>query len=243
MPLMRCLLPLLLLAPLAAQAQSASTTAVKQDVAADSGGVRIVVLGSSTAAGTGPSHPDSAWVARYRRHLQALDPRHEVLNLAKGGYTTYHLLPTGTEPPERRPQPDPKRNITRALALDPDAILINLPSNDAAKGFGVEDQLANYAVMLERAEARGVPVWIATTQPRNLDEAGRATQVAMRDSTHARFSGRALDFWTGLAEADATVKPVYDSGDGIHLGDAAHALLFRRVAEADVLEAVKADAP
>ena len=97
--------------------------------------------------------------------------------------------------------------------------------------------------MLERAEAQGVPVWIATTQPRNLDEAGRATQVAMRDSTHARFSGRALDFWTGLAEADATVKPVYDSGDGIHLGDAAHALLFRRVAEADVPEAVKADVP
>ena len=240
---MRCLIPLLMLAPLVAQAQSASTTPTEHDVAADSGGVRIVVLGSSTAAGTGPSDSDSAWVSRYRRHLQAIDPQHEVINLAKGGYTTYHLLPINAELPDGRPAPDPERNITQALSHNPDAILINLPSNDAAQGFEVEEQLANYDAMLERAKAQGVPVWIATTQPRNLDEAGRQKQVAMRDSTYARFGEYAIDFWTGLAEDDATVKPEYDSGDGIHLNNAAHAILFRRVAEADVPEAVETDVP
>ena len=226
----------LLLAPTAAHAR-------QPDVAPDGGGVRVVVLGSSTAAGTGPSHADSAWVGRYRRHLQAIDPQHEVVNLAVGGYTTYHLLPTGTASASGRPAPDPERNITQALSLGPDALIINLPSNDAAKGFDVQEQLANYAAMLARAEAAGVPVWIATTQPRNLDAEGRRAQEVMRDSTHARFGDRAIDFWTGLAEDDATIKPAYDSGDGVHLGDAAHALLFRRVAEADVLGAILAEAP
>ena len=220
-------------APMIACAQQATEV--------DSGGVRIVVMGSSTAAGTGPSDPDSAWVSRYRRHLQAMDPQHEVVNLAVGGYTTYHLLPTDTDSTDGRPAPDPEHNITQALAQDPDAIIVNLPSNDAANGFSVEDQLANYTVMLERAEAQNVPIWIATTQPRNLDEDGRKVQVAMRDSTYARFGEHAIDFWTGLAEDDATVKPMYDSGDGIHLNSAAHAILFRRVAEADVPEALKAE--
>ena len=213
----------------------------QQATEADSGGVRIVVLGSSTAAGTGPSDPDSAWVNRYRRHLQAMDLQHEVINLAVGGYTTYQLLPTDTDSTDGRPAPDPEHNVTQALALSPDAIIVNLPSNDAANGFSAEDQLANYAAMLERAEAQNVPVWIATTQPRNLDEAGRKVQVAMRDSTYRRFGEHAIDFWTGLAEDDATVKPMYDSGDGIHLNSAAHAILFRRVAEADVPEALKAE--
>ena len=220
-------------APMIACAQQAAEV--------DSGGVRIVVMGSSTAAGTGPSDPDSAWVNRYRRHLQAMDPQHEVINLAVGGYTTYQLLPTDTDSTEGRPAPDSAHNITQALSLSPDAIIINLPSNDAANGFSVEDQLANYAVMLERAEAQNVPIWIATTQPRNLDEDGRKVQVAMRDSTYRRFGEHAIDFWTGLAEDDATVKPMYDSGDGIHLNSAAHAILFRRVAEADVPEALKAE--
>ena len=221
-------------APMIACAQQAAEV--------DSGGVRIVVMGSSTAAGTGPSDPDSAWVSRYRRHLQAMDPQHEVVNLAVGGYTTYHLLPTDTDSTDGRPAPDSAHNITQALAQDPDAIIINLPSNDAANKFSIEAQLANYRRYAGiEPRRRTCPSGSPRPQPRNLDEAGRAIQTAMRDSTYARFGEHAIDFWTGLAEDDATVKPMYDSGDGIHLNSAAHAILFRRVAEADVLKGLKAD--
>ena len=215
-------------------------TAHAQPTSEADGGVRIVVLGSSTAAGTGPSHPDSAWVERYRRHLQAMDPQHEVINLAVGGYTTYHLLPTETDSTGGRPAPDPEHNITQALVHNPDAIIINLPSNDAANGFTAEAQLSNYDAMLEQAEAEDVPVWIATTQPRNLDEAGRTIQTAMRDSTYARFGEHAIDFWTDFAADDTSLKPMYDSGDGVHMNDAAHVILFQRVVEADVFAAIKA---
>jgi hypothetical protein len=128
-------------------------------------GVTIAVLGSSTAFGTGPSHADSAWVNRYRKCITDLDSSSKVVNLALGGYTTYHMLPDDFVPPANRPAPDPARNITQALSLYPFAIIINLPSNDAASGYSISEQLSNYDLILEKASAAGVPVWISTTQP------------------------------------------------------------------------------
>jgi lysophospholipase L1-like esterase len=136
--------------------------------------MKIVILGSSTAEGVGPSHPDSAWVARYRAYFSQMSSPVEVINLAKGGYTTYHIMPTGNVPPQGRSYPDTLRNINRAIgAKDADAVIINLPSNDAANNYSVEDQLANYDAILAYAANASVPVWITTTQPRNLSQNGR----------------------------------------------------------------------
>lgn len=196
--------------------------------------IHIVVLGSSTAEGTGPADKRHAWVNRYRDFLKAENANHRVDNLAKGGYTTYHILPTGQTTPANRPQPDAQRNITRALALEPDAIIINLPSNDAASGYSVAEQLANYDSVLAVANRHHTPVWITTTQPRNLSEAGRKNLMAMRDSTLARYGQYAIDFWNELAQDNGMIKPQYDSGDGVHLNDAAHEILFQRVQAKDL---------
>lgn len=198
--------------------------------------LHIVVLGSSTAEGTGPSNRNNAWVNRYRAHLQSLNSKHTVTNLARGGYTTYHIMPDGYVPPAGRAVPDRERNITKALALNPSAIIINLPSNDATNNYTVREQLANYDAVLARAKAATVPVWIATTQPRNLSETQRQNLMAMRDSTFARWGSKAIDFWNGIAEANGRIKSIYDSGDGIHLNDAAHGVLFERVVAANVHE-------
>jgi hypothetical protein len=176
-------------------------------------------------------------VNRYLAHAESLDADNRVINLAKGGYTTYHLMPRHHLSPEGRPRPDPCRCITMALHLDPDAIIINLPSNDAAYGYSLEEQLANYDSLLAGAGRRDIPVWITTTQPRNLTVQGRDNLMAMRDSTHARFGDQAIDFWTGLAMENGSIDPAYDSGDGVHLNDQAHRILFQRVVEAGILEA------
>jgi lysophospholipase L1-like esterase len=189
--------------------------------------IKIVVLGSSTAFGTGPSHPDSAWVNRYRKYVQNVWPGSEVINLAKGGYKTYHVLPDDFVPSPERPSPDTLRNITKALSYHPTAIIINLPSNDATAGYSVQEQLANYDIIISLTSESGVPVWVATTQPRNLSAAGRQNLIDMRDSTYTRFENP-IDFWTGLAEADGNIKPKYNSGDNVHLNDAAHKILFER---------------
>jgi lysophospholipase L1-like esterase len=203
--------------------------------------VTVVILGSSTAAGTGPREIANAWVNRYLAYAESLNADNRVINLAKGGYTTYHLMPSDHMPPEGRPHPDPCRCITMALHLDPDAIVINLPSNDAAYGYGVDEQLANYDSLLALAGRRDVPVWITTTQPRNLTVEGRANLMAVRDSTFARFGDRAVDFWNGLAMEDGSIDPAYDSGDGVHLNDRAHRILFQRVVEAGLLEQVASE--
>jgi lysophospholipase L1-like esterase len=201
----------------------------------------IVILGSSTAAGTGPREIANAWVNRYLAYAESLDADNRVINLAKGGYTTYHLMPHELIPDGRRPRPDPCRSITTALHLDPDAIIINLPSNDAAYGYSVEEQLANYDSLLAAADRRSTPMWITTTQPRNLTVEGRANLMAMRDSTHARFGDRAIDFWSGLSMEDGSIDPDFDSGDGVHLNDRAHRILFQRVVEAGLLERAAGD--
>ncbi|MCA9733225.1 MAG: T9SS type A sorting domain-containing protein [Deferribacteres bacterium] len=200
--------------------------------------VEIVVLGSSTAEGTGPVDWNNAWVNLYRDALKTQNIYHQVHNLAKGGYTTYQLLPTGTAVPGGRPTPDTQRNITKALALSPDAIIINLPSNDAAYGYSLQEQLANYTKIVDQAQSAGVPLWITTTQPRNLDAAGRQALMDMRDSTFTRYGKYAVDFWTVLALPDGTIDPIFDSGDHIHLNDSAHKILFARVDAAHIPDSV-----
>jgi lysophospholipase L1-like esterase len=198
--------------------------------------VKIVVLGSSTAFGDGASIKDSAWVNRYKKYVQDINPLNEVINLAKGGYTTYHILPSGSYT-TGKPNPDVNRNITKALSYEPDAIIINLPSNDAAALYPVQDQLKNYDLVLSKADSAGVPVWVATTQPRNMAFPNQINLVVMRDSTISRFGEMAIDFWTELADS-ATVGSInddYDSGDGVHLNDAGHRLLFERVIEKNIV--------
>jgi lysophospholipase L1-like esterase len=198
--------------------------------------ITVVILGSSTAAGTGPREIANSWVNRYLAYAESLDADNQVINLAKGGYTTYHLMPRDHIPPQDRPTPDPCRCITMALHLNPTVIIINLPSNDAAYGYSVEEQLVNYDSLLALSSRKEVPLWITTTQPRNLPAEGRNNLMAVRDSTWARFGDRTIDFWTGLAQPDGTIDQDYDCGDGVHLNDRAHRILFQRVVEAQLME-------
>ncbi|MCB9316312.1 MAG: hypothetical protein H6569_09255 [Lewinellaceae bacterium] len=197
--------------------------------------VHIVVIGSSTAAGSGANPIDSAWVPRYSHFLQNTNPENTVTNLAMGGYNTYHLLPTASPPTPNRPTPDTLRNITRALALHPDGIIINLPSNDAASGYSAEEQLANFNTIVQAANAAGVPIWVCTTQPRNFSADKIQIQLAVRDSILQRYGDFAVNFWDDVAAPDGWINPLFNSGDGVHLNNAGHRLLFNRVVQKNLL--------
>lgn len=206
-------------------------------------GVRTVVLGSSTAAGYGPSVVDSAWVWRLEQYMKGLHPDNEVINLAVGGYTTYQLMPADFAPPAERPMHDPVRNISYALTLSPDLIIINLPSNDVGWGYSVKEQLDNFRTMTSVAKNAGIPYLICTTQPRNFPKVeDRKTQFDLFDSIQAIFPDNNIDFWTGLADNDLNVDISYDSGDGVHLNDEGHRILIKRVLDTglpDVLYAAR----
>lgn len=215
---------LLFLLPFFAFAQNTSTECLAGKK------LKIVVIGSSTAAGSGASTPDSAWVNRYRKHLQTFNPENEVVNLAVGGYNTYKLMPHEFVAPTNRPTPDSSKNITAALNEMPNAIIVNLPSNDASSGFSAAEQLSNFDSIVNMSNRLGVPIWVCTTQPKNFNNTNLVqVQTEVRDSIFARYGDHSLDFWNGLANPAGGLDSLFDSSDGTHLNDAGHGLLFRRV--------------
>ena len=202
----------------------------------------IVVLGSSTSAGTGANPIDSAWVWRYRAALAELSADYQVINLGVGGYTTFKICPTGTVFEEGITEViDESKNVTKALTYNPYAIIVNMPSNDAIN-YTAAQTLANMALVSDYAAAVGVKTWICTTQPRNFSDPGMiATQVYLADEIPKIYGDYSLDFWTDLADDAGFIASAYDSGDGVHLNNAGHRLLFERVMEKGIhLEACDA---
>jgi lysophospholipase L1-like esterase len=194
----------------------------------------IVVLGSSTAAGFGLSDPSTSWAQRYATYLTTTVPGSKLTNLAVSGYTTYQVQPTGTTNPAGRPAVDPAHNITAALALHPDAIIVNLPSNDAAAGVPVADSMANLKTVASKATAAKVLIWVTTSQPRQLAPQGIALITGLRDQIEQQFGERALDFFMPLAAPDSTPLAMYNQGDGIHPNAEGHRLLFEQVRMANL---------
>ncbi len=199
----------------------------------------IVVLGSSTAAGAGVSQSDSAWVNKYREYLKSINTNNEVINLAVGGYNTYRIMPTNFTPPANRPFPDINRNITEAIGLQPDAIIINMPSNDVAAGYSYQEQMFNLDTIKYIAGMNNIPVWICTTQPRNFSSVSdRQLQEDLKDSILQIYGSNSIDFWTTIGQPDNTINPTYNSGDGVHLNDAGHHILFQRVKNSSILDTI-----
>lgn len=201
--------------------------------------LRIVVLGSSSAWGNGLPTRDSAWTFRLARYLKANhNAADTVINLAIGGYTTQHIMPDGTPPYTSLGNTfyvDVQHNITKALSLNPDAIIINMPTNDEARGFPLAKQTANYLALKQLAAQSNIPLWVTTTQPRgNLgyDAAIRLRQ--MRDTIIAYFGNKSIDFYNGLATSVGFIVPAYNSGDDVHFNSLGQSILFDRVVAADI---------
>ncbi|MCK7558095.1 hypothetical protein MKQ70_25050 [Chitinophaga sedimenti] len=72
----------------------------------------IVVLGSSTAAGTGASKPDSAWVNIVKKYFSDENsPFTTVHNLAVAGTVTYNVQPSWYVNTNVRPAPNPEKTF------------------------------------------------------------------------------------------------------------------------------------
>lgn len=188
---------------------------------------KVVVLGSSTAAGSGASSYANSWVGKYAAYITGFG--HSLTNLAVGGYNTYNILSTGTPHPGR-PGQDPVRNVTAAVTNhDADVVIVNMPSNDVANSYDVSETLLNYRRIRAYCDSAGVAVYFTTTQPRNFTDAGKLGQLMqIRDSTFVQHGAFAIDFWNSIANADGTINSAYNT-DGVHVNDAAHEIFFQRV--------------
>jgi lysophospholipase L1-like esterase len=148
-----------------------------------------------------------------------------------GGYTTYHILPSEDAPVKDRPKPDNVHNITYALTLKPTAIIINLPTNDVARGYTLQEIMDNYARIVKIAAP--IPVWITTSQPRNFGAVLNKRSMELKRLTEQAYGNYSIDFWTGLANEDGSIKREFNA-DNIHVNDQGHELLFKKVLQAQV---------
>ena len=199
---------------------------------------KVVVVGSSTAFGTGASPIDSSWVRKFTKYLSVQNQQIQVINIATLGLSSWDVSPTGTIVPAPFTI-DTLRNITKALSFKPDVIILNLPSNDVARGIATNDIHTNYLRITALGDAANVPIWVTTTQPRNgLSPAERILQMDLRDWINLTYGDKAVDFWSTVSNADGTINSVYSAGDGVHLNNYGHHVLFTRIVEEKVWDTV-----
>ena len=198
----------------------------------------IVVVGSSTAFGTGASPIDSSWVRKFKSYLLVQNQQIQIINIATLGLSSWDVSPTGTVTPFPFTV-DTLRNITKALSYLPDAIILNLPSNDVAKGIPTDSIHNNYNRIAAAAAAQQVPLWVTTTQGRDgISPAERQLQINLRDWINATYGNKAVDFWNTVTNADGTINAFYGAGDGVHLNNYGHHVLFTRIIEEKIWDTI-----
>lgn len=185
---------------------------------------RIVGVGSSTMTGAGASPASNGLPSLLAAWVDANTADGVFLAQAVSGTYSNMYVPDGTTP-----QSDWNRNIEAALALDPDIIIISLPSNDPS--FNTNEQfLTNLKTIFNECRERNVHCFITTTQPRT--EYGQDLQQRLYDAAHEikrEFKQYAIDVFTPLADPytaqfPARIKDIYNA-DTIHVNNAGHVVL------------------
>ncbi|MEI8054294.1 MAG: GDSL-type esterase/lipase family protein, partial [Bacteroidota bacterium] len=200
---------------------------------------KVVVLGSSTAYGTGASTYDSSWVGKYQQYLKNKNPLNEVINLAIPGITTYNnLRPDYYTAPSGRPSTIYGNNITAAMNMHPDAIIINMPSNDAVNYYTIDEQKANVETAIYLADSAHIPVWITTSQPRNnLNAVQMSLLTEFRDWVLTRFGNKSVNFWSNIANANGSITDFY-AYDAVHVNNFGHELFYSRMKAACLIDSI-----
>jgi len=189
----------------------------------------IVILGSSTAAGYGAT-PKKSWARLFEDSLKKINPNYIVDNLAVPGSNTYAAQPNDYVPPAGRPLPIKGHNITKAIKLGADAVIVNYPSNDAVLNYTPDEQQANYKRISDEAAKHNILVWVATPQPRNILTRRQVRyQQKMFDWINQYYKGKAINFHDGLASEKDSILFKYNAGDGIHVNNKGHRILYERV--------------
>jgi len=188
---------------------------------------RWVVLGSSTAAGVGAS-PGQAWVARLDAALRSRGA--QIDNGARSGTTTYQALPAGTPRAANRPATDPAQDVAIALDSRPRVVILAFPSNDAVLGYTAAETTANLLLMRGLALQRGAAVIVLSSQPRGDASAqARAAMTATDAALAAELGACFVGVRAALADAQGNIGAAYAAGDGVHLNDAGHGVVFDRL--------------
>ena len=203
--------------------------------------------------------PVNSWANRLRRYYTTLGLLNELDNFAIWGRNIYQAMPNNSHTDDRD-DPDEASNITMAFTVNPDILLINYPSNKYDE-LDVHEVMLRFHDLYDFATANGHTIcYICTTQPRtsegwdpsppNTPEnalANRQKLLTLRDSILAEFPGHAIDFYTPIVDMALEsspgvpnlnylgILPQYAQGDGTHLNEDGHNVLFQQVLAKNII--------
>jgi hypothetical protein len=161
-------------------------------------------------------------------------------NLAVPGRNCYHGMPSSYVPPPLRDYPQPGENVTMAMTFNPDVVIVSYPTNNY-NSYSTAEIMTCLQTIKDSVNAMGKTCFVTSTQPRQdgsfPDLATRTRLKVLRDSIMNRFANYAIDFFTDVAVPDQyTIRPEYAFGDGIHLNDAGHRVLFQKVVAMNIFQ-------
>ena len=185
----------------------------------------IVVLGSSTAEGTGAKPIDSSWVNRLQTQLRDEGKNTLIINLAKGGFTTYDILPYSYTAAT-----DSSRNVEKALSYNPELIIINLPSNDVARGYADEKIIENYNVITKFITERNGNYLITSTHPRDFPNFETRKRLSvLNEKLLTNFPNHVIDYYNKISTPNFFISEQVSFKDGVHLNNKGHDIIFRSI--------------
>lgn len=198
----------------------------------------IVIIGSSTAAGMGANPADSSWVNRLK--LSTKDNKRVLtyFNLGIVGLTTYQGIPKSFTK-SGRPATDTLHNITAALSFRPSLVIMSYPTNDVAYDYTDDEIMDNFNEMIRLLDSAKVKYIIFGTQPRNFPDVAYRTRLkTLNEKMQTTFGEHFTNVYDTLAAEDGTIRAAVAYGDGVHVNNTGHDILYHKIAEHTVFQGV-----
>ncbi len=171
--------------------------------------LRILALGDSLTAGYGLAAADS-FPAQLERALNDRGTSVQVLNAGVSGDTTAGGL----------------ARLEWALVDNPELVILALGANDSLRAVAPEITRANLAAILEKLQARQLPVLLAGMYaPPNLGQTYQAAFDNIYPQLAAQYGALLYPFFLdGVA-----TNPALNQADGIHPNSDGVAVLVQRI--------------
>lgn len=186
-----------------------------------------IVMGSSSAFGAGASTYSNSWAGKLS--TLAAEYGAEVINLAKGGYSTYQAMSTRCTISNLRPQPDPDRNVDMAQLLSADLVIISFPTNDAALGYPAVETASNFLFIRSVLADKQIPLLVLGAQPRNMTSSKQSLLIELDSLLKPRIGRCFVELYPLLVDNAGNLAQRFDAGDGVHVNDDGHQVIFQQV--------------
>ncbi|MDN5212293.1 SGNH/GDSL hydrolase family protein [Fulvivirgaceae bacterium BMA12] len=196
--------------------------------------VKIVVIGAD-AHHDKNQNGELFWIKSYRDYLKSFNKDNEIINLTQKELNSYHIVPTGSTSPYGRPKADPDHNITKAISMTPDAIIVNLEYNDLVQNFQASEQIVNLMLVASEANNKNIPIWINTPKPSTFDTPeNHDSHIAVKELIMQRFHPFVVKFWDALADENGNLRQEFATADQGHVNAKGQEVMASKLVEADI---------